>query len=137
MKSLLIIIPLILVYQSCKKNVTIPLETTAIEQTVSWSGHYFFKGINKDGLTTSFDITISNLSNITIIYIGDSEKPETYKNLKAEVINDHKININFNAQYGEMGVIVLEENENNFLISGLPIYSINPGSDALIIDKIN
>lgn len=35
-----------------------------------------------------------------------------------------------------MGIIFLEKDENEFIISGEPIYFINPGNDNVSIKKI-
>jgi hypothetical protein len=107
-----------------------------VKQDVNWKGQYSFKALNKDGLSTGFEITIADLTNINLVYVSDSEKPEIYKALKAKVLQPDQIKITFNEEYGDMGSIILEKNNNEFQISGQPIYYINPGNDTRIIKKI-
>jgi len=103
----------------------------------SWSGKYTFKRTNKDELVTSFLIDIKNLDDIAIVYIGDGEKAESYKNLKAENIAEDKIKIVFNNKYDELGIIYIQKNENKYIISGEPISNINPGNDEYPLKKMN
>ncbi|RYJ37527.1 hypothetical protein NU08_3519 [Flavobacterium anhuiense] len=102
-----------------------------------WSGKYNFKRKNKDDLVTSFSIDIKSLENITIIYVGDSEKAEVYKNLKAEDVGEDKIKIVFNKKYDELGIIYIQKNDNQYIISGEPIANINPGNDEYVLKKMN
>ncbi|EJL74232.1 hypothetical protein [Chryseobacterium populi] len=103
----------------------------------SWIGDYSFSARNKDGLKTGFDINIFTLNNITVKYISDGGKPEIYKNLKSDFIQKDKIKINFNPKYEEMGIIYIEKLDNEYYISGSPIYYINPGSDDMPLKKLN
>ncbi|MEJ7560784.1 MAG: hypothetical protein WKF66_20905 [Pedobacter sp.] len=111
-------------------------EQVDVKQNVNWEGQYSFNALNKDGLITSFEITIADINNILLVYISDSGKPETYKNLKAQVLQTDQIKIIFNKEYGDMGAITLEKSNNEFMISGQPIYYINPGNNTRIIKKI-
>ena len=111
-------------------------EKVEVKQDVIWKGQYSFKALNKDGLSTGFEITIADLNNIILVYVSNSEKPEIYKDLKAKVLRPDQIKIIFNEEYGDMGSIILEKNNNEFQISGQPIYYINPGNDTRIIKKI-
>lgn len=110
---------------------------TTNSKTDSWSGKYFFKRKNKDELETSFSIKIKNLNDIAIIYIGDGEKAESYKNLKAEDIADDKIKIAFNKEYDELGIIYIQKNDIQYVISGEPISNINPGNDEYPLKKMD
>ncbi|AOC96580.1 hypothetical protein BB050_03491 [Flavobacterium anhuiense] len=103
----------------------------------SWSGKYTFKRTNKDELVTSFSIDIKSLDDIAIVYIGDGEKPELYKNLKAENIAEDKIKIVFNKKYNELGIIYIQKNDKQYIISGESIANINPGNDEYPLKKIN
>lgn len=100
-----------------------------------WKGRYYFEKTNKDELKTSFDITIEELNNITVTYIGDGNAPEIYKNCKAEEVSSDKIKIVFNKKYEEMGEIYLEKYKDSYNISGQVIYFINPGNDSYVIKK--
>ncbi|SMO47101.1 hypothetical protein [Flavobacterium nitrogenifigens] len=103
----------------------------------SWSGKYNFKRTNKDELVTSFLIDLKSLDDITIVYIGDGEKAESYKNLKAESIAEDKIKIVFNKKYDELGIIYIQKNGKQYTISGEPISNINPGNDEYPLKKMN
>ena len=74
-------------------------------------------------------INIIKLDDITVIYVSDGEKPETFKKLKSRLIQKNKIEINFNPQYKEMGIIYIEKKDEEYFISGSPIYFINPGNN--------
>jgi len=101
-----------------------------------WKGKYYFEAKNKDDLKTSFEISIKQLRDISLKYISDGNKPETYNHIVGELINPEKLKINFNMNCDEMGIIFLEKDEDEFSISGEPIYFINPGNDNLSIKKI-
>ena len=111
-------------------------DSVDVRENVDWKGQFSFEASNKDGLTTSFDITIADLNNIVLVYTNDSGEPETYRNLKAEVLRSDQIRIIFNKEYGDIGSINLEKSGNEFTISGQPIYYINPGNDTRSIKKI-
>ncbi len=101
-----------------------------------WIGRYFFETKNKDNLKTSFDISIQDLNNITIKYIGDGNSPEVYKNLVGEQLSSDKIRIVFNKKYEELGEINLEKDGDVYSISGQAISFINPGNDNYPIKKM-
>ncbi|MEZ0128680.1 hypothetical protein AB9T88_02305 [Flavobacterium sp. LBUM151] len=101
-----------------------------------WKGEYYFESTNRDDLKTSFEIHIKQIDDISIKYISEDATPELYKHIIGELITPRKLKINFNKKYEEMGIIFLEKDENEYNISGEPIYFINPGSDNLQIKKI-
>ncbi|MFC0427618.1 hypothetical protein [Chryseobacterium scophthalmum] len=110
--------------------------TEQINNDKEWSGNYSFSAKNRDDLKTSFNINIIKLDNITVKYISDDGKPEIYKNLKSNFVQKNKIKINFNPKYEEMGIIYIEKVENEYYISGSPIYFINPGNDEMPLRKV-
>ena len=114
-------------------------ETDSMNQdsTAVWIGKYYFESTNRDNLKTIFEIQIKAIDSISLKYSSDGDKPELYKNIVGELISDDKLKINFNMKYDEMGIVFLEKYGNEFTISGAPIYFINPGSDNLIIKKID
>ncbi|EJL62011.1 hypothetical protein [Flavobacterium sp. CF136] len=112
------------------------LKTKNQDSTDIWKGKYYFEAKNKDDLKTSFEISIKQLGDISLKYISDGNKPETYNHIVGELINPEKLKINFNMNYDEMGIIFLEKDEDEFSISGEPIYFINPGNDNVSIKKI-
>lgn len=73
---------------------------------------------------------------IDLVYISDSETPETYKNLKGELIDKDKIKIQFNKKYDELGIIYIQKEDGNYIISGEPISNINPGNEEYPIKKV-
>ena len=101
----------------------------------SWGGKYFFERTNRDDLKTSFEISINNLKNISLVYVSDGEKPETYNNTVGEMISNDKMKITFNKKYDDMGIVYIQKNGNNYIISGDPISSINPGNDEFPLKK--
>ncbi|MEO8234266.1 MAG: hypothetical protein ABI549_02525 [Flavobacterium sp.] len=118
-----------------KENIKVKKEV-ATETSNNWTGKYFFEKTNRDELKTSFNITINDLNLISLIYISDDEKPETYKNLKAEKLDDDKIKITFNKKYRDMGIIYIQKSENDYIISGDAISNINPGNDEYPLKRI-
>ncbi|PZX93685.1 hypothetical protein DOS84_09765 [Flavobacterium aquariorum] len=102
----------------------------------SWIGKYSFEKSNRDDLKTSFEIVINNLNNITVVYISDGEKPETYKNIVGEIVADDKIKIVFNKKYDDMGIIYIQNYGKEYIISGEPISTINPGNEEFPLRKI-
>ena len=112
------------------------LNTKNQDSTDIWKGKYYFEAKNKDDLKTSLEISIKQLGDISLKYISDGNKPETYNHIVGELINPEKLKINFNMNYDEMGIIFLEKDEDEFSISGEPIYFINPGNDNVSIKKI-
>lgn len=115
----------------CQSN-----STEQINNDKDWTGNYSFSAKNRDDLKTSFNINIIKLDNITVKYISDDGKPEIYKNLKSNFVQKNKIKINFNPKYEEMGIIYIEKVENEYYISGSPIYFINPGNDEMPLRKV-
>lgn len=119
-----------------KKVNVFNLSKTGFFSSNKWNGKYYFESRNKDDLKTSFEISIMDLKNITIKYIGDDEPVEEYKNLVAKNISSNKIKIIFNKKYEENGYINIEKVDDKYYISGDLIYLINPGSDNLPLKKI-
>lgn len=107
-----------------------------INNKIDWVGTYSFSAKNRDDLKTSFDIKIIQLNNITVKYISDEGKPENYKNLKSYFVQKDKIRINFNPKYKDMGIIYIEKLDNEYYISGNPIYFINPGNNEMPLKKV-
>ena len=141
MKNLILIISLFATNTACKQVALASdrqgaVKKVEVKQDVNWKGKYSFKALNKDGLTTSFEITIADVNNIVLVYVSDSEKPETYKDLKALVLQPDQIKITFNKEYGDMGFVILEKSNNKITTSGQPIYYIDPGNDTRILKKI-
>ncbi|KAA0127826.1 hypothetical protein FY557_11775 [Chryseobacterium sp. SN22] len=101
-----------------------------------WIGSYHFSAKNRDGMKTSFDIQIIKLNNVTVKYSNDESKPKIYKNIKSKFIQKDKISIAFNPKDKEMGAIYVEKLDDDFFISGSPIYFINPGNDDLPLKKV-
>jgi len=101
-----------------------------------WAGRYLFEKSNRDDLKTSFEIIILSLNNIMVVYSSDGGSPETYKNLKGEKMDDNKLKITFNKEYGDMGTVYLQQHENEYDISGDPISFINPGNNEFPIRKV-
>lgn len=112
------------------------LKTKNQDSTDIWKGKYYFEAKNKDDLKTSFEISIKQLDDISVKYSSDDNKPEVYNHIVGELINPEKLKINFNVNYDEMGIIFLEKDGDEFIISGEPIYFINPGNDNMSIKKI-
>lgn len=123
-----------LIKNSFSSNLSI--ENGDREVNNSWRGKYFFERTNRDDLKTSFEISINNLKNISLVYVSDGEKPEVYKDIVGEMISDDKMKITFNKKYGDMGIIYIQKNGNNYIISGDPISSINPGNDDFPLKKM-
>ncbi len=101
-----------------------------------WIGSYNFSAKNRDGMKTGFDIQIIKLSNITVKYSDGEGKPKIYKNIKSRFVQKDKISIAFNPKDKEMGTIYIEKLDDEFFISGSPIYFINPGSDDFPLKKV-
>ena len=112
------------------------LKTKNQDSTDIWKGKYYFEAKNKDDLKTSFEISIKQLDDISVKYSSDDNKPEVYNHIVGELINPEKLKINFNIKYDEMGIIFLEKDGDEYIISGEPIYFINPGNDNVSIKKI-
>lgn len=100
-----------------------------------WKGKYYFEASNKDDVKTIFDITINSLNNISINVTEEGIKKE-YSNIKAEKINSEKIKITYDNSSDDMGIIYIEKSDDNYFISGNPIYFINPGNNEMPLKKI-
>lgn len=104
--------------------------------TDSWKGYYHFEASNKDQIKTAFDIDIQSLNDISI-QINEDGNTENYSHIKAERIDDDTIKIVYNPSFeDEMGVIYIEKSGHEYLISGNPIYFINPGNGEMPLKKI-
>lgn len=101
-----------------------------------WKGTYLFEASNKDDIKTSFEILINSLEDISLTFIEGNDK-FVYKSLKSEKINDKKIKIIYNPSYEDnMGIIYIEKLDDQYYISGNPIYFINPGTSEGMLKKI-
>ncbi|WP_147473937.1 hypothetical protein [Chryseobacterium nematophagum] len=104
--------------------------------TDSWNGKYHFEASNRDNAKTIYDINIKFLDDISID-INDDGSKENYSHLQAVKLNDEKIKIVFNSSLeDEMGVIYIERLDDGYVISGNPIYFINPGNNEMPLKKI-
>ncbi|WP_088584833.1 hypothetical protein [Chryseobacterium indologenes] len=103
---------------------------------IIWQGNYHFEASNKDEAKTSFNIVIKSLDNISV-NINDDGSKESYSNVKAELINNDKIKIIYNSSFQhDMGTIYIEKSDNEYYISGNPVYFINPGNNEMPLQKI-
>ncbi|WP_426477695.1 hypothetical protein ACP3T3_21225 [Chryseobacterium sp. CBSDS_008] len=59
-----------------------------------------------------------------------------YSNLNAEEVNHQKIKIKYDDSSDEMGIIYIEKSDDNYFISGNPIYFINPGNNEMPLQKM-
>ncbi|AZA81931.1 hypothetical protein C1637_24710 [Chryseobacterium lactis] len=118
---------------------TSPIENTQSSQKINeseWQGTYHFETSNRDEAKTAFNVVIKSLDNISI-HIDDDGDQENYSNIKAEIINKDKIKIIYNASFkDDMGTIYIEKSDDDFYISGNPIYFINPGNNEMPLNKI-
>lgn len=101
-----------------------------------WSGSYHFSAHNRDGRETAFDIIITTADDITVQYTDGGERPQVFRNIKATMMDADKIRIPFNPQAEEMGTIYLQKSGGGYLISGSPVYFINPGNEDFPLQKI-
>ncbi|MBP2619055.1 hypothetical protein [Chryseobacterium jejuense] len=149
MKNIIINQLLLITLFSCKKDnhkaIVQPTEnivataqnnpTKSIRASNHWKGHYHFEASNRDQIKTSYDITIKSINDISI-QINDGGDKESYSHIRAEKLNDDKIKIIFNPSLeDEMGIIYIEKSDNTYLISGYPIYFINPGNNEMPLIK--
>ncbi|SFN25531.1 hypothetical protein SAMN05421594_1871 [Chryseobacterium oleae] len=100
-----------------------------------WKGVYHFEASNRDEAKTIFDITINSLEDVSVDLTEEGRKNK-YSPLKAEEVNNGKIKINYNNTSGDMGIICIEKYDNNYFISGSPIYFINPGNNEMPLHKL-
>ncbi|BAP29911.1 uncharacterized protein CHSO_0874 [Chryseobacterium sp. StRB126] len=148
MKNLIILFSFLTLF-SCKKDnhqvIVQPTENTgapsqnnptkSISPPNHWNGHYHFEASNRDQIKTSYDITINSLNDISI-QINEDGDQESYSHIQAETLNDDKIKLIFNPSLeDEMGIIYIEKSDNIYLISGYPIYFINPGNNEMPLIK--
>jgi len=147
MKYLLLLILISFVLFSCERKIEnsknkIPKaqQTQKISDTIKynidfWKGKYHFEASNRDEAKTIFNITINSLEDISID-ITEEGTTNTYSKLKAEEINHQKIKIKYDDSPEEMGIIYIEKSDDNYFISGNPIYFINPGNNEMPLQKI-
>jgi hypothetical protein len=100
-----------------------------------WEGTYHFEGSNKDDAKTIFNITINSLNDISVD-VNEHGIENKYPHIKAEEVNNEKIKINYDPPSGDMGTIYVEKSDNEFFISGQPIYFINPGNNEMPLNKL-
>lgn len=108
--------------------------TTTLDN--QWHGSYRFSAYNRDGQKTAFDIVITTADDITVKYTDGGERPQVFRNIRAAVMDADKIRIPFNPQAEEMGTIYLQKSDGSYLISGSPVYFINPGNEDFPLQKI-
>lgn len=147
--NILLLITITISY-SCKKNnrkaivqstenITTSVQSSSIQSIDTlnaWKGVYHFEASNKDQIKTSYDITIQSLDDISI-QINEGGDKESYSHIKAETLNDDKIKLAFDPSLeDEMGIIYIERADNTYLISGYPIYFINPGNNEMPLIKV-
>ena len=101
----------------------------------SWIGKYSLELPNKDELITSFLITI-NPESIDVEYAPDGDEKQIYKNVENEFLSPYLIEIRFNKEYENMGIVRLEKGGNSYTLSGYPVAIINPGTDDFDMEKI-
>jgi len=101
-----------------------------------WKGEYHFEASNRDEAKTIFNITINSLEDISID-ITEEGTTNKYSKLRAEEVNTQEIKIKYDDSPDEMGVIYIEKLDDDYFISGNPIYFINPGNNEMALQKIN
>ncbi|GAA5084037.1 hypothetical protein GCM10023210_03380 [Chryseobacterium ginsengisoli] len=147
MKNKILILSISLIVCCCKQN-TVKSNENANDILVAsnvknisqvnnqWKGVYHFEASNRDDSKTSFDIVIKSLNDLSICINEDGTK-SSYSHIKSENISDEKIKIIYDSSLeGEMGTIYIEKSDNGYLISGNPIYFINPGNNEMPLEKI-
>jgi len=147
MKHLLPLILISFVLFSCeskiensKKKILNTQQTQKVSDTIKnntdfWKGEYHFEASNRDEAKTIFNITINSLEDISID-ITEEGTTNKYSNLRSEEVNTQKIKIKYDDSSDEMGVIYIEKSDDNYFISGNPIYFINPGNNEMPLQKI-
>ena len=116
------------------KNVEYKIKESTKDKD-SWKGKYYFEATKRDSAKTIFDITISSLEDITLTVIEEGVKNK-YSHLKAEEVDNEKIKITYDNSSDDMGVIYIKKSDNDYFISGNPIYFINPGNNEMPIQKV-
>ncbi|NML70330.1 hypothetical protein HHL23_11025 [Chryseobacterium sp. RP-3-3] len=138
MKNLILILCLSSMFSCSKVQEKTNTNTTSKEFGLNkeWNGTYHAEAINRDNAKTAFDIIIKSLDNISVNINEDGNK-ESYSNIKAEIINKDKIKIIYNSSFENgMGTIFIEKSDDQFYISGNPIYFINPGNNEMPLTKL-
>lgn len=100
----------------------------------SWKGTYHFEASNRDDVKTIFDITINSLEDI-LVNVTEEGVKNKYPNIKAEKVDTDKIKISYDQSSDDMGLIFIEKSDNEYYISGNPIYFINPGNNEMPLQK--
>ncbi|THV61887.1 hypothetical protein [Chryseobacterium candidae] len=100
-----------------------------------WKGEYYFEASNRDEAKTVFNITINSLEDISID-VTEEGTTNKYSKLNAEEVNHQKIKIKYDDSSDEMGIIYIEKSDDNYFISGNPIYFINPGNNEMPLQKL-
>ncbi|WP_312399267.1 hypothetical protein [Chryseobacterium sp.] len=111
-------------------------ENTMQTEDDSWKGTYHFEASNRDGVKTIFDITINSLEDI-LVNVSEEGVKNKYPNIKAKKVDNDKIKISYNPSSDDMGLIFIERSDNEYYISGNPIYFINPGNNEMSLQKTN
>jgi len=122
---------------SVKRNIFSTDNSNKIIETKDslWNGTYYFEALNRDNAKTIFEITINSLDDISVNVTEEGIKNK-YSNIKAEKVDNGKIKINYDTSSDDMGTIYIEKSDNEFYISGNPIYFINPGNNEMSLKKI-
>lgn len=101
-----------------------------------WAGVYYVEALNRDEAKTSYDIDIKFIDDINVSINEDGSK-ESYSHVKGEVVEADKIKIVYNSTSElDMGIIYIEKRDTEYLISGNPIYFINPGTAEITLTKV-
>ena len=139
MKYILTLILLLFIVFNCEKKIPKIQQTQKISDTIRsntdfWKGKYHFEASNRDEAKTIFNITINSLEDISMD-ITEEGTTNKYSKLRAEEVNPQKIKIKYDDSPDEMGVIYIEKSDDNYFISGNPIYFINPGNNEMPLQK--
>lgn len=139
-KNLLTLLLFPIVFFNCEKKIeSSKPKIQNVQQTKNntdfWKGEYHFEASNRDEAKTVFDITINSLENISVDVTEEGIK-NTYSQLKAEEVNNQKIKIKYDNSSEDMGIIYIEKSDDNYFISGNPIYFINPGNNEMPLQKL-
>ncbi|SMO90884.1 hypothetical protein SAMN06265171_111105 [Chryseobacterium rhizoplanae] len=147
MKHLLAFILFSIALFNCKKKIenskpkiqniqqTQKISDATRNYTNFWKGEYHFEASNRDEAKTVFNITINSLENISVD-VTEEGTTNKYSKLRAEELNPQKIKIKYDDSPDEMGIIYIEKSDDNYFISGNPIYFINPGNNEMPLQKL-
>lgn len=125
-----------LISQNKNQNLTVVKDSNFTKTNIDfWKGKYHFEASNRDEAKTIFNITINSLEDISMD-ITEEGTTNKYSKLRAEEVNAQKIKIKYDDSPDEMGVIYIEKSDDNYFISGNPIYFINPGNNEMQLQKI-